>query len=239
MNTAKLRNIKDCIKICLEKGAKNENEFISMRYSIICELKKAGLGQYEIEEIMIGWCKKNYKDLSYVEFKKQIVECIEIIFKKDAKAGCGYISENIFCVDGCKYMRTNRRKGSIKLSGEKFCTEDEIEKCLKKYAKCLHPMECARVYKIMDTRRVELGLLREEAFNMSYGDIADKLWVTDVSTANPKQVHRFVNELIDSKLLEMVTINGKNNFHSQARRYKLKTPEDIYSNKLFNLLNEH
>ncbi|MDD5546306.1 MAG: hypothetical protein PHO67_03990 [Candidatus Omnitrophica bacterium] len=233
MNMNTLKDVRDCVMKSLNDGVSDLHEFRIMRYGIICELKRIGCGKDRIEEIMKRWNEKNYKKLSFKDFREQVKVFIDWVFKKDAKVGCNYFTENMCCIAGCRYKENKIKEDNKKLSEEVVYTQSEIEKFLTEYDECKHSRECSIVYKIMDNKRVALGLLRKQILYMSFEEMAKMLWENGYSTAKPMNACRFVRELVDSGLLEIVERGKKGNFHSLANGYNLKTPEDVYNKDLF------
>ena len=225
----------DCVKRCLANGAKSRREFNSMRYGVICDLKYVGYEEDETIEILKDWNQKNYRVLSYKDFISDIADYVHWVFKKDSKAGCNYFRKEGCCITGCDFMQKRRREDNVKLESEVVYTKDDIEKHLKDYEQCKNASECAYVYKIIDAKRIELGLTRNGVILMSFEQIKKALWESGAYASPTKMfASRCVITLKNSGLLEIAVKGKPGCFNRHANGYKLKTPDDVMKDDLLN-----
>lgn len=228
-------NLRDCVKKCLEKGAKSRWEFNGMRYGIICDLKRVGYKEDEIVDILKDWNQKNYRVLSCKDFISDVADYVTWVFKKDCNAGCNYFKKKDCCFSDCEFIKREKQNSNVNLEQEVVYAHSDIEKHLKEYEQCENAIECAYVYKIIDAKRVKLGLTRDKIIFMYFEEMKNALWESGVYTAPSKMfASRCVIKLINSGLLEIAKRGKVGCFDRHAHGYKLKTPEDVMKDDLFN-----
>jgi hypothetical protein len=233
MKTKKnIENMRDCVRHYFEKGVRDKHAFRDMEYAIICEFKRLDYDKEEIAKQMKIWNNRNYKKLTCKEFNNKIVSFINWIFKKDAKVGCNYFNERGYCMTPCKFKANREKKSMQQVASEPFYLLDDIDKFLKEYDKCKNHRLCAEVYKIIDNKRIKLGLNRDSIIFISFRQIVEALWEKDYRGIKPMQASRLVHSLIDSGLIEVAKKGTNSPNNGKANGYKINIPEDVLDDDL-------
>ena len=229
-------HVRDCVKKYLESGAQDKYQFRDLRHGIICELKRLECSIDVVKNIMVEWNSRNYVKLSYKKFSQQIVSYIGWVFKtKNVKVGCNYFKDRGYCDSVCQFMTRTRTKANADLSQEVIYAEDEIIKFLTEYDKCKYPRECAIIYKIIDKKRITLGITRLDGIVfMALREMQKKYWEQGYTRSKITDISRLIYRLEESGLLEIVKKGKSNSFGGLANGYRLRIPEDVYNDDLFN-----
>ncbi|MGA2774934.1 MAG: hypothetical protein ABSE81_02595 [Candidatus Omnitrophota bacterium] len=220
-----LNNLRDCVKICFEQGAKRGNEFRKMSFAIIVELKRIGFSSSEVKDKLLEWNQRCEKPLAYNEQKRQLLDFVEWTDKHECNIGCKALES--YCIEP-----------------EEKCTFRILKECSYKQSTQENPFDFEEArhflearYKgpdgyvmywiLKNIRRFQLEKQTGEIIYIGYRKIAAMIRDNDGQRIEPMTIVRRIEDLISEGMLQKVVKGKRGTFSGKANGYRFlcwKTP---------------
>ncbi|MDD5431661.1 MAG: hypothetical protein PHO70_01565 [Candidatus Omnitrophica bacterium] len=231
-----LENLRDCVRYYYENGAERGSEFKKMRHAIIVELKRLNYESTEIKGMLLAWNKKCEKVLPYKEQKRQLLDYIDWVDKKETKGktmkvGCRALKDYCIGEDRCLFNKQRVYLGRKATEDPPFKI-DELVKFLETRYKGTNGYVMYLITKNLRQYQMKKGL--GEVIFIGHKSISDLIRDNDGHTIEIMAINRRIKDLISEGIIEIVVKGKKGSFSVEANGYRFlpwKPPSEYASHE--------
>ena len=216
MGEKNLENMRDCVRLALEKGSERGYEFKKMRHAIIFELKRLGFSYSEIKDKLLEWNQRCERILPQNEARRQLFNYVDWFSEQEAYMGCKAIED--FCVgkDKCTFHRKKVYINNKQFEKSPFDFREAERFLEKRYRADALPMML--ILKCL--RHTQIEKATGETVLLGFRGIAK--WIRDNyrHSFDAMAIFRKTQDLMSEGMIEIVIKGTRGHFKGKANGYR-------------------
>jgi hypothetical protein len=186
-------------------------------HGLVAETLRLGCTELEIKDILIDWNRKSKHPLSLGDENRRLLRYVDwCVSTNKCKTGCNALSDICIGQDKCHFYQAQVYRIRKEIQNLPFKIEE-----LENYLKVRYENKSMFLITIIRTlRRIQVEKTTGEIIFIGFKGLASNIRDTNGFNFDPMQVCRFINILIDERVIEKTVTGKRGLFSYQANGYK-------------------